>query len=247
MKKLLLKLFIAVFVIPVSVAGVLYFLNKQGFFNLQHIEVVVLNEDQQRKFSEPLKLELEKNLQSFQGTSLWALDLNKVAAQLGEEKWIERHQITRRWPATMRVEVKAHQVQFLLLSKDGKIHPVVEDGSYLAPVLPQAAPDVAILSGQAFEKNHELRQRAVHLLGRIPSEGKFSAKSIAELQYDSKEGFWATLLQSGIKVKMGEEKFELKSQRVSQVLEYLERRQLEARVIDADLSKKVLVRLRKGP
>ena len=39
----------------------------------------------------------------------------------------------------------------------------------------------------------------------------------------------------------------IKAQRVSQVLEYMETRQLEARVIDANLSKKVLVRLRKDP
>jgi cell division protein FtsQ len=39
----------------------------------------------------------------------------------------------------------------------------------------------------------------------------------------------------------------LKAARVAQVIEYMETRQLEARVIDANLSKKVLVRLRKDP
>lgn len=247
MKKVLLKLFIAVFVIPVSVAGVLHFLNQQGFFNLQTIEVVVVNGDAQKKFVEPLKLNLEQNLKIFANISLWSLELNEVAKVLAKEKWIERHQVSRRWPATMRVEVQAFEVQLLFLAKDGSMLPVVEDGSYLPATLAQTAPDVAILHGQIFEKNPEMRKKAVSILKQIPLEGKFSAKSIAEVQYDNKEGFWATLVQSGIKVKMGEDHINLKSQRVAQVLEYLERRQLEARVIDADLSKKVLVRLRKGP
>lgn len=247
MKKVLFKLFIALFVIPVSVAGVLHFLNTQGFFNLQNIEVVVVNEDLQKKFVTPLKLNLEQSLKPIIGTSLWSLDLQKVAGELAKEKWIERHQITRRWPATMRVEVQAHEVQFLFLSKDGSMHPIVKDGSYLPIVTAQTAPNVAILHGQVFEKNSEMRKKAVQVLNKIPNDGKFSSKTIAEIQYDSKDGFWATLVQSGIKVKMGEDRIDLKSKRVSQVLEYLEHRQLEVRVIDADLSKKVLVRLRKGP
>ena len=43
--------------------------------------------------------------------------------------------------------------------------------------------------------------------------------------------------------KYGEDQFEIKSSRVSQVIDYLENRDLKARVIDANLSKKVLVRL----
>jgi cell division protein FtsQ len=39
----------------------------------------------------------------------------------------------------------------------------------------------------------------------------------------------------------------LKADRVGQVLDYLEKHELDARVIDANLTKKVLVRLRKRP
>jgi cell division protein FtsQ len=50
-----------------------------------------------------------------------------------------------------------------------------------------------------------------------------------------------------LRVKLGNENFESKSLRVSQVIDYIENKQIEARVIDANLSQKVLVRLRKEP
>ncbi len=56
-----------------------------------------------------------------------------------------------------------------------------------------------------------------------------------------------TMIKTGIQVKMGEDQVSLKSARVAQVVDYLETRQFDARVIDANLSKKVLVRLRKDP
>ena len=99
----------------------------------------------------------------------------------------------------------------------------------------------------AFEKNIEMRKKAISAVQEIPVEGKFSRKNISALHFDQKTGFWATLIESGMKVKMGEDRIALKSARVSQVLEYMESRGLEARVIDANLSKKVLVRLRKDP
>jgi cell division protein FtsQ len=117
----------------------------------------------------------------------------------------------------------------------------------LESVSQKAAPDVALIQGDIFEKNLDVRQRAVKTIDEIPHTGKFSQKNISELRFDPKQGFWATLIGTGMRVKLGEEQISLKSARVSQVIEYMETRQLEARVIDANLSKKVLVRLRKDP
>ncbi len=54
-----------------------------------------------------------------------------------------------------------------------------------------------------------------------------------------------TLIRTGVRVKIGEDQVALKAARVSQVVDYLDAKQFDARVIDANLSKKVLVRLRK--
>jgi cell division protein FtsQ len=247
MKKMILKLFIAVVVIPASVVGMIFWLDREGFFNLDRIEITIENRDINPQFLQPLVADLNADLENNRGRSLWHLDLPKISSALEKLKWIESVAISRSWPTRLNVIVQPKTVKLLFLSKAGNILPIVADGSFLPPVTTKTAPDVTLLEGNLFESSLEMRKKAVKVISEVPREGKFSHPKISELRFDPKEGFWATLIQSGIKVKMGEENIPLKAARVSQVLEYLETRQLEARVIDANLSKKVLVRLRKDP
>ena len=247
MKKIIFKLFLALFAIPASVVGTIYWLNQNGFFNLDHIEISIESGSLNPQFLQPLVAELEKQLETYRGQSLWDLELSEISAQIQNLDWTESNYLSRSWPTRLSVRVTPKAVKLLYLSKAGELLPIVQDGSFLKSVTSKTAPDVTLLEGEIFEKNPEMRKKAVETISDIPSDGKFSQKKISELRFDSKEGFWATLIESGIKVKIGEEAIPLKAARVSQVLEYMEGRQLEARVIDANLSKKVLVRLRKDP
>lgn len=247
MKKLLLRLFFAVVVIPSSVVGTIYWLNKSGFFDLDHIEISIENAQQHAQYLQPLVADLDKRLEKYRGVSLWDLDLSDISKEIQSLKWIETNYLSRSWPTQLSVRISPREVKLLYYTKAGEMLPVVSDGTFLSPVSAKQAPDVTLLEGEVFEKNLEMRKKAVKTISEIPFDGKFSQKNISELRFDSKEGFWATLISSGIKVKIGEEAIPIKAQRVSQVLEYMETRQLEARVIDANLSKKVLVRLRKEP
>lgn len=247
MKKLILKLFTALFLIPASVVGAIFGLDRQGFFNLDQIQITVVNQDINSHYLQPLVAELNLNLEKQRGKSLWHLDLPQVSKSMQKMKWIESTIVSRNWPAKLYVYVQPKRVKLLYLTKSGDAFPIVEDGSFLSKVSMKTAPDVTLLEGAIFENSLEMRKKAVKVISEIPRQGKFSNQKVSELRFDPKEGFWATLIQSGIKVKIGEENILLKAARVSQVLEYLETRELEARVIDANLSKKVLVRLRKDP
>lgn len=247
MKKFLFKLFVALVVIPASVFGTIHWLDRTGFFNLDHIEITIENGQQNWKYLQPLVADLDQRLEKYRGQSLWTLDLGQISNQIQGLKWMESNYLSRSWPTRLNVRITPKDVKLLYLAKSGEMFPIVSDGSFLSPVSSKHAPDVVLLEGDHFEKNAEMRKKAVRAISEIPLEGKFSKKNISEIRYDPKEGFWATLIQSGIKVKLGEENIPLKAARVSQVIEYMETRELEARVIDANLSKKVLVRLRKEP
>ena len=52
-----------------------------------------------------------------------------------------------------------------------------------------------------------------------------------------------TMVKSAVAVKIGEDAIALKSVRLGQVLEYLNNRGMNATSLDANLSKKVLVKL----
>jgi cell division protein FtsQ len=247
-RKLVLKLLFGFVILPLSIAGILFYLNGRGFFNIQQIEVVLEEPvEGQRAFLKPLVEQLQTSLKPYEGVSLWNINLKTVVRSVRSNDWVNQVALKRNWPSTLQVRVKAHEVKLLFLGKNGKLLPVIGDGTFLEAVAAPQAPDVAILDGEVFSKENDLRKKAVDVIEEIPAEGSFSKKTISEVRYDAKEGFWMTLIKTGIQVKMGEDQVALKAARVSQVVDYLESRQFDARVIDANLSKKVLVRLRKDP
>lgn len=248
LKNHFLKLFVAFVVLPLMIAGSMYWLNENGFFDINQIEVVLVDSpESQANFYSPMAERLEKQMLTFKGQSLWAVRLSQVVAILNSQNWIEGHSISRSWPSGLTVKIKPHDIKLVYLGKSGKYMPIISDGSFLDAVDSRQAPDVTLLEGENFLQQKPLRQKAVKVLKEIPNEGSFSRKTISEMRYDSKEGFSMTLMKTGIQVKIGEEQVGIKSARVSQVVDYLQTRQFDARVIDANLSKKVLVRLRNDP
>ncbi|MGE5086130.1 MAG: cell division protein FtsQ/DivIB [Bacillota bacterium] len=248
MKKLVLKLIFGFVVIPAVLVGTLFYLNKNGFFNIQKIEVVLENPTPgQEQFLKPNVDELEASLAKYKGTSLWNIKLKDISKEAKDCDWIERAMISRSWPATLSLKIVPYEVKLLYMAKAGKLMPIIKNGSFLNPVEAKQAPDVAILQGDNFANKNELRKKAVDVIEQIPAEGSFSRKTISEIRYDGKEGFWMTMIKTGVQVKIGDDQVALKANRVSKVVDYLENRQFDARVIDANLSKKVLVRLRKDP
>lgn len=248
MKKLVFRLVFGFVLLPLSLWGALSYLNKNGFFNVDKVEVIVLNTPGgQEQFLKPYVNSLENILGKYKGVSLWNIDLKKISKEMGGQNWISSLNLQRNWPSTLVLRLTPHEVKLLYVSKNSKLVPIIREGELLDPVDAKQAPDVAILEGEIFSKKPELRKKAVEVIDQIPAEGSFSKKTISEIHYDNNDGFWMTMIKTGIQVKLGSDQVLLKSARVSQVVDYLESRQFDARVIDANLSKKVLVRLRKDP
>lgn len=234
-------------IIPSAMAGAFYYLNLQGIFNIDSIEIVIENANDQTTYLKPLVKNLDQSLEENRGQSLWKIEMKKLSSEISNLPWVQEATISRRWPSKLRVSVLAKEIRLLLMTSNGTYSPIESNGAQLPAVELKQIPDVAILQGENFEKNPELRKKAVNILNEIPREGAFSHKTISEIHYDEKDGFWMTLIKDGIRVKMGRDQIAMKSVRVGQVLEYVDSRKMDARVIDANLSKKVLVKLRKDP
>jgi cell division protein FtsQ len=231
----------------VSVGGSLWGLDRKGFFALEHIEIIVTQNTDQPRFMKPAITDLDEQMERLRGQSLWRIRLDNINQQVSSLPWISSLQVRRHWPDRLEVRIAPKLVKFLFVGKDGKLFPVLEDGTFLNPVAVENLPDVVLLRGDQFASDKQLLHRALATLSEIPDDGSFSKKTISEIRFDSKEGFWATMMKQGVRVKLGDDGVNLKADRISQVIDYLEANQLDARVIDANLTKKVLVRLRKGP
>jgi len=247
-KRTVLKIFFFILFIPGGLFALIFQLNKQGFFNVQQISIE-LDQDEKvaKNYIAPLLSELSDSLQEYKGESLIDINLRKVFQKLDKLAWIDQVNLSREWPSTLKVKVVAKEVKFLQVVAAGKIRPILQDGKELAEIPLKQAPDVTLLRGEKFQNDRELRKKAIQLLNELPSTGPMSAKNISEVGYDNKNGFWVSLIEKDVQVKMGDDQFALKSARVSQVLDYMESKEFKARVIDANLSQKVLVRLRKDP
>jgi len=241
-------IFVGLIFLPVAMGGIIFWLDHLNFFAVTNIEIEISNENLiDRRFLSPKINAIRKELETLRGASLLRTDLNKISKNLDLLDWVTTFQIIRKIPNTLAFHLTAHEPQILIHAKDGKLYPMDEQGSLLGSVEPHQAPDTIIAVGENFYSKPELRKKTIDLLNKIPRNGSFSRQNIAEIKYDNKDGFWMTMIRSNLQIKMGEEDLDVKATRISQVIDYLDQRQIKARVIDANLSKKVLVRLHKGP
>lgn len=250
MLKNLAKISLTLILIPGLIGSAIWYLNEKKFFDLTELDFKTEVSRENRSGRPILENEinlLSKKLDGFKGVSLFEVDLERIQQTIESENWIKSVEIYREWPNRLRIVIDAYDVVLLYWQNEKKIFPILQNNRLLQPLTLGQAPDRAITLEKKIFAESKIRRKAIDLLNSLPSSGSFSTAKISEVGYDSKEGFWTELLNKELRVKLGNENFESKSLRVSQVLDYIENKQIEARVIDANLSQKVLVRLRKEP
>lgn len=263
MFKNLVKVLLSLVLIPALLGGVVFYLDNQNFFNLTELEFNTDFDQQNNKnrianvgdvFEKSNKstlgneiTSLSNKLESFKGASLFKVDLAKIQKTIESENWVKSVEIYREWPSRLKIVIKAYDISFLYWQNEKKIFPILENNKILEPLDVSQAPDRAITVEKKIFSDSKVRKKAIELVKSLPLNGSFSSAKISEIGFNSNEGFWTDLLNKEVRVKLGSENFERKSIRVSQVLDYIENKQIEVRVIDANLSQKVLVRLRKDP
>jgi cell division protein FtsQ len=207
--------------------------------------VVYEKTPEQNYYFDPLLEKIKLDLNTLKGQSLLSLDFRKISQQLKNLDWVASFHISKTWPQSLKITIQPQDVK-LLLVKGTHLVPVIENGSLLSVVEPHQAPDVILLNESSFSTDRELRKKAIQMSQEIPAEGSFSQKKISEIFYDKKEGFWVQMVDQGLKVKLGEGQVSLKSARVGQVLDYVKSHDIKPHMIDANLSKKVILKLEKS-
>ena len=199
----------------------------------------------QQQYFAPRQEQLKRQLEKFNKESLWSLSLREVRKVVLANEWVKAVSIKKSWPDSLELQIEPVEIGFVAFDKAGLVRPLTGQGKLLAAVPVSQAPD-AILLKSDLTSSAEKRKQVTQLIRQVPAKGPFSLETISEVRLE-KDGFWVKLMRSGIDIKLGTSEIPLKAARVSKVVEYLESHQMDARVIDADLSKKVLVRLRQAP
>lgn len=206
-----------------------------------------------------LQERLAQRMRSFDHLKIWEIDLGDVKAAILRDEWVKDVRISRVFPNEIRVWVNPKTPVLVLITTERSagrsaekssrtaMVPIAEDGGMLKPLGVEALPDVPLLRGDLFATDETMRLRAVEFAMNLPDRGPLGRRNVSEISWSAEEGWALTLITPKLEVKLGDERIDLKVMRVAQVVNYLSANQLKGRVIDASFSKKVLVRLRKGP
>lgn len=220
---------------------------EKSFFAVQSVPVQVQVSDADRVAWQDLNTNVERVLKSYIGMSMWKVSLAEVRQKLTKFPQLKNLQVQKSWPQTLEVKYSLAPLKAIYQVSPGQYKILDDDGQWMGPIKWSRLPGLPWLKGEWPIKNEPLVGTLITLLNRLPQNGPLTSRQISEISFNELDGFLLTLIKTGQQIRFGIDNFEVKSLRVSRVLDYLQTRGLESRVIDANFSKKVLVRLRNHP
>ncbi len=228
-------------------------LHHAGLFIVQTIPVEIIGQApnqtslQTQAGPRGLKLRTQGALKSFDNRKIWDIELGQVKAAILQDEWVKDVLISRSFPNSLNVRIVPKQTALVLVGAKGELWPITDDGKRLATLPADALPDVPLLRGDIFNRDEVKRKEAIQFALNLPDKGAITQANVSEIFWNKEDGYSLMLMQPKVEVKLGLESLDTKVLRAGQVMNYLASHDLKGRVIDASFSKKVLVRLRKGP
>lgn len=229
------------------VAAAIYLALNPHWVKIEQVQMDIAPSSTQALLYQRIKTSLMPQFQHYAGKFFWEVPLSKIYEAANKDKRVRKVSVYREFPSRLRVEIEPHTPMLAYLSSDNRLYPVATDATLL-PALPlHDVQDLPVLRGEDFKDEQKLRESALELFEQIPTEGNFRKKNVSEIIYSKKDGFKIFLSGNSGEVKLGDTDFGPKIARVEKVLSYLDSQNIKGRVIDARFSKKVVVRVRKGP
>src|SRR4051812_45952363 len=96
--KIFLRFFVGLVIISGAVAALLVHLNRSGFFDLDRIDIVLVDAPTKSLHLKPLVTELDQALEAYRGQSLWSLKMENISAKVNQLNWVQNHSLSRSWP-----------------------------------------------------------------------------------------------------------------------------------------------------
>ena len=197
-----------------------------------------------QKYLTILTNRLRTQLNGFAGQKLWRTHVQALEDLISDQAWIDHAYVQRIFPNRVIVSVWTKRPILSFVRTNGDVIPIAADASTLPAISATQAPDLPVVRDSHFLSDEELRKLTVQMLGLIPETGVLSRSNIAEIGVVRGHQLWMSLIDQNFVVRMTPTDAKLKVARVTKVLEYLQNKNISARLIDADFRQKVLVKLR---
>ncbi len=201
-------------------------------------------EAQYSEYYKSLQYQLDEKIEHVKDQSIWNVSIYDLEMDLKNISWIKSAHIYRQIPNKLVVQLEYKKIIANLSKNNGELQPIASDSTLLEPAKISQSPAVPLLANEEFRKNDSLRFEVVSILSKLPGYGYLSQDTVSEVTWNGKKDFTLLLKNSLAKVRLNSDNTEIKVARVNKVLNYLDQNQIKSRVIDANFSKKVVVKLR---
>lgn len=236
------------FVVGGGALGLILWGIQSNLLSVSEVDIQVKSDNLELSNQSTIKSQIDEKLSGYRGRPLYRLNLQRLSEELLKDHRVARVKVARKFPSRLEVVVTPQTPIAAIWIGKGSWVPVMPDNS----ILPERGQDqftnLPLMSGKVFLQDTLLRQKAIEVIKSLPESGLMSRSVLSEVNFDKKTGFSLLLNLESQKVLIGHDLEDLpkKYKKVEQVIGYLKNQQLRGRVIDARLSKKVVVKMRNG-
>jgi cell division protein FtsQ len=181
------------------------------------------------------------------GDDLLSLRLRRIGEQLAKNPWVEKVRVRRYFPHVLAIEVTEREPVAVVnmgylyyLDKNGEIFKPLNEGDRL---------DYPVLTGFTEEDlgkdpagSREMLKRARDLIALLTSRTAFRMEDVSEIHCDKGYGFTLFLANGGVPVKLGNDAFDEKLNRLARIYQDLQPQMASLVYIDLDYNDKIIVK-----
>ena len=206
-----------------------------NYFNIKHIDIkglYYLSEE-----------DIMKQAGIAKGNNILGINLNLVRKKLLVHPWIEKVQVSRKFPDGIMIDITEYQPEAIakirdkqyLLSRKGVIFKSLADPdpTNLPIVTGLSYSDIPVANLSASAQFEAVRK--VLKMGRS-SMALIPANKIQEIQMDSELGLTLKVIEPSLLIQIGYEYYPEKYQNLRRVLEYFKKENEQIQVSEIDLS-----------
>ncbi|MBK9294587.1 MAG: cell division protein FtsQ/DivIB [Oligoflexia bacterium] len=189
--------------------------------------------------------DLKRMYSGLENQSFWKVDVIAVAEKIKTHPWVQDVEIKKLFPNEIAILITQREPSALINNSKGVFNYVDGQGHVFGPAETIDVTEKIILSGKELMDKSQTREPILEVIQNLPQTGALSHQDISEIKYQSEKGYQILLSKTGIVVDLGKENLPLRVDRARRVVQYLEDHKINASHVDADYSKKVLVKVRK--
>jgi cell division septal protein FtsQ len=222
-------------------------LEKLNFFSVSKIELEINGEEENRELLLSDIANLKKHLRKFENVNIWEVEVGEIGKKISQFAWVQDFTVLKSWPNTVEIKLQMAPVAFAVQEKQslrlyfGNLRSTLISESDLSRDRYNNFP---ILVTEDSKLTDDVISSTYHTLSLLKHHKYFDLGNIKIITWNSHKGFGIRLKEPKTEVLLGFLDEPEKIDRVTRVIDYLKEHMIEARVIDSNFTKKVLVRLR---